>query len=102
MDFAPVVILALILYMVAEVLKQTVIKSDEQRTLLPFICGIAGGVIGATLFYIDPSIMGASNVLAAIGNGIASGLVATGGNQIYKQFKLRLAGFNSDSDSEEE
>lgn len=51
---------------------------------IPCIVGTLGGILGVVGLYVIPDFP-AGNVLDAIAVGIASGLAATGGHQIYKQ-----------------
>lgn len=86
-------------YIIAEVLKKFILKTDNQKTMLPIICGCLGGISGLIIFYtcptyLDPSTTG---VLNAIADGAFSGIMATGCNQIYKQIKK----FLTPTDSEE-
>lgn len=51
---------------------------------IPCIVGTLGGILGVVGLFVIPEFP-AGNVLDAIAVGIASGLAATGGHQIYKQ-----------------
>jgi len=51
---------------------------------IPVICGVLGGALGALGLYIMPDFP-ASDLINAIAVGIASGLAATGADQIAKQ-----------------
>lgn len=53
--------------------------------LIPVIAAALGVVLGIIAFYAAGEIMPADNVFTAILIGGASGLAATGGNQIFKQ-----------------
>jgi hypothetical protein len=59
-------------------------KSPLDDKWLPCIVGGVGGILGAVGLFTLPDFP-VNNVLAAIAVGIASGLAATGGHQIYKQ-----------------
>lgn len=76
-------------YIIAEILKKIALKTDEQRTMLPVICGIIGAACGIGLYYIYPTALDAatSSAIGAIADGAFSGVLATGCNQIYKQVK---------------
>lgn len=51
---------------------------------IPVICGVLGGALGTLGLYIMPDFP-ASDLINAIAVGIASGLAATGADQIAKQ-----------------
>lgn len=51
---------------------------------IPVIVGVSGGVIGALALWIMPEFP-ANDIITAIAIGVASGLAATGVNQIWKQ-----------------
>lgn len=99
MDLIPVVSLTVILYLVAEILKATVLKSDTQRTLLPMIGALIGAILALIAFIVYPDLLpSASTPIDAVLSGVASGLCATGGNQFYKQMKKRIEDFGTDEE----
>ena len=63
---------------------------DKADKFIPVICGFCGGVIGILAFYTIPGYLDASNWLTALEIGIASGLTATGINQVYKQLTKKV------------
>ena len=87
MEYVPVVSIAVVLFVFAELLKRTAMKNNNNaKAVLPYICAILGAVISSVCFIVDPTmISGASNILEALLAGAISGLVATGSHQIYKQ-----------------
>lgn len=72
-----------ICYLIGLITKNT--KLDDKW--IPVICGIAGGVIGIIALIIHMPDFPASDPINALWVGIASGLAATGINQIFKQLK---------------
>ncbi len=77
-----------IVYALIEVYKKSIAKGREKfLAVIPLIALILGGVLGVAVFYIEPSIIIAKNVWVAVIVGMASGLSAVGGNQIFKQIK---------------
>ena len=62
-------------------------KKDIWLKLIPVIALVLGGLLGVALFYIAPQLIVAENVWFALIVGMASGLSAVGGNQIFKQLK---------------
>ena len=53
--------------------------------VIPVVAGLLGVILGVAAFYAAPDIVAADNVFTAILIGGASGLAATGTNQIWKQ-----------------
>lgn len=98
MNFLPIPALALILYCIAELLKATVLKTDNQKALIPVICALLGAAICVVLFIIQPGIIPGEDVLTAAAEGIVSGLTATGANQVYWQLKKNVDTVNSDTE----
>lgn len=89
MVFIPVVGLAV--YLVAELLKAYLVKTDDQRKLLPTYCAILGALLGLVLWFVYPGDLNGMSPTAAIMNGAFSGFAATGCNQFYKQIRKYLS-----------
>lgn len=78
--------IVIVTYAIAELLKRLVFKNkDEKKKYIPTICAIIGAVIAVILYFFYPQGIGDTNVIAAITDGLFSGLAATGCNQVYKQ-----------------
>ena len=78
--FAAVPAIAIICYLAAEVVKAT--KLDNKW--IPIICMVFGGLLGVVAMWFMPDYP-AGDYITAVAVGIASGLAATGANQIVKQ-----------------
>ena len=78
--------IATAIYLIIEVLKKAFNNSEKFLRIIPLISLIIGAIAGVICFYFIPSIIPATNVVLAIIIGAASGLTATGTNQIFKQF----------------
>ena len=61
------------------------VKAEKWIRLIPVWAVLLGVILGIIAFYAVPAIMPADNVFVAILIGGASGLAATGTNQIFKQ-----------------
>ena len=83
-EFVSVPCIVLIVYMVVEVIKLCT-KNAVVSKLFPMISCVLGIGLGLVAFFCCPAIIPAGNVLSAILIGGASGLSATGANQIVKQ-----------------
>lgn len=92
--FIPVIVV--LVYLIAELLKVTIMTTDARKKALPIICGCIGAIIGVLMFFFYPTDLGNMTLSAAIINGTFSGFAATGCNQIYKKVKEF---FNDDSKS---
>ena len=77
--------IATAVYLIIEVLKKAVGTSEKFVRFLPLIALGLGVVAGIICFYFIPTIIAADNLVVAIIIGGASGLTATGTNQIIKQ-----------------
>jgi len=77
--------IAVAVYFIIEVLKKAFNNNEKFLRFIPLISLIIGIVAGIICFYFIPSIIPATNVIVAIIIGGASGLTATGTNQIFKQ-----------------
>lgn len=62
-----------------------VVTAEKWIKLIPVWAALLGAILGIIAFYAIPDIIPADNIFTAILIGGASGLAATGTNQIYKQ-----------------
>lgn len=77
--------IATIVYWTIEIIKYALHESEKFKRLIPLIAAILGSCLGIGCFYLMPDIVPATNVFVAFFIGAASGLTATGANQIFKQ-----------------
>lgn len=94
LDFVTVPIIVTIVYGGITLLKKATDSSEKVLRCLPLIAAALGAVLGIAAFFTMPEIIPASNAFAAVLIGGASGLAATGTNQIFKQ--LSKFGINID------
>ncbi len=88
LEIVCVPIIVLVVYALMEIYKKFIAKDKEVLIrIIPIIAGVIGIVLGIICFYAVPSIISASNIWTAILIGGASGLSATGCDQILKQLK---------------
>ena len=77
--------LAAIVYTIIDIAK-TALGGDERfKRFIPLIACVLGAGCGVIAFYCVPGVMETENLLVALVLGAASGLSATGANQIGKQ-----------------
>ena len=77
--------LAAIVYTIIDIAK-TALGGDERfKRFVPLIACVLGAGCGVVAFYCVPGVMETENLLVALVLGAASGLSATGANQIGKQ-----------------
>ena len=77
--------LAAIVYTIIDIAK-TALGGDERfKRFIPLIACVLGAGCGVVAFYCVPGVMDTENLLVALVLGAASGLSATGANQIGKQ-----------------
>ncbi len=77
--------IAAVVYWVINLIKYTVGEKEAFKRFIPLIATGLGVICGVICYFAIPSIIPADNVLIAIVIGGASGLTATGTNQIIKQ-----------------
>ncbi|MEG2015284.1 MAG: hypothetical protein RR086_06080, partial [Clostridia bacterium] len=70
---------------VMELLKVATGNNEKFKRLIPLLSAILGVIFGLIAFYAVPGIMPTDNVVVALVIGGASGLTATGTNQMIKQ-----------------
>ena len=81
-------VIVAVVFALMEIYKRYIAKENETMIrIIPLIAGGLGIVFGIVCFYAFPAIISATNLLTAILVGGASGLSATGCNQIFKQLK---------------
>ena len=87
-----------VVYTLIEIIKKCVGENEKFKRFIPLIATAIGVVCGVVCFFALPSIIPASNVVVAIVIGGASGLTATGTNQIIKQLGKKDGGDENKSD----
>lgn len=85
MNDTSVVAISVIAYFVGYAIK--VIGPKKMHKFIPIVCGSLGLALGLVAYFASMPIMTASDPISAAAIGLASGLSATGINQIYKQLK---------------
>lgn len=85
LEMVSVPAIAAIVYWTTAIIKYAVKENETFKRFIPLIAAGLGAVLGIAAFYLVPGIVPAENVFAAIIVGGASGLTATGVNQIIKQ-----------------
>lgn len=74
-----------IVYAVIEAIKKAVNSNETFLRFVPLVSLVLGVICGIVAYYAVPGYIEASNVWVALLIGGASGLSATGTNQIFKQ-----------------
>ena len=87
-----------VVYALIEIIKKCVGENEKFKRFIPLIATAIGAICGVVCFFALPSIIRASNVVVAIVIGGASGLTATGTNQIIKQLGKKDGGDENKSD----
>ena len=85
LNVASVPAIAAVVYWVVNLIKYTTKSNEKLLTFVPLISTALGVVFGLVAFFAIPNIIPTDNILVAIVIGGASGLSATGFNQIIKQ-----------------
>lgn len=77
--------IAAVVYWVINLIKYTVGANEKFKRFIPLLATGLGIVCGVVCYFAIPTIIPAENILVAIVIGGASGLTATGTNQVIKQ-----------------
>lgn len=77
--------LAAIVYTIIDIAKTAMGGDEKFSRFIPLIACVLGAICGVVAFYCVPGVLDTQNLLVAIVLGAASGLSATGTNQIAKQ-----------------
>lgn len=85
LEIISVPIITIIVYWTINLIKYAVKENETFKRFIPLIAAVFGAVLGIVCFYAVPEIIFSQNVLIALITGGASGLSATGCNQIIKQ-----------------
>ena len=84
-SFTTIPALAAIVYTIIDIVKTAMGGDEKFRRFIPLSACVLGAICGVVAFYCVPGVMGTENLLVAIVLGSASGLSATGTNQVVKQ-----------------
>jgi len=90
-EIATIPALAAIVYTLIDITKTAMGGDEKFRRFIPLIACVLGAVCGVVAFYCVPGVMETENLLVAIVLGAASGLSATGTNQVAKQLTKTTA-----------
>jgi len=74
-----------IVYWIVNLIKYAANNNEKFKRFIPLIAAGLGVVIGVAAYYAAPGVIAATNPLVAAVIGGASGLSATGMNQVIKQ-----------------
>ena len=84
-DITTIPALAAIVYTIIDIAKTAMGGDERFKRFIPLIACVLGAICGVVAFYFVPGVLDTHNLLVAIVLGAASGLSATGANQIGKQ-----------------
>lgn len=99
MQIISVPLIAVVVYLLINIIKHLTKEKESFKRIIPLFAAILGAVLGVVCFYAAPNIIMAPNVFTALIYGIASGLSATGYNQIFKQINKDNATTQSNKDN---
>ncbi|HKL73659.1 MAG TPA: phage holin family protein [Clostridia bacterium] len=77
--------ITIIVYWIITIIKIAVKNNENFLRFIPLIACVMGAIFGAVAYFGVPNILPTDNIIVAIVLGGASGLSATGTNQIFKQ-----------------
>jgi len=85
LSIVSVPIIVSVVYALIGVITKAVNNSEKFKRFIPLLALIIGAAIGGLLFVFEPSLIGAESGISAVITGGASGLAATGTDQVVKQ-----------------
>lgn len=83
-------IIASLVYLAVTIYKK-VFTDEKHMRWIPAIAGLGGVALGLAMFFATPELINCDNAFYAALIGGASGLAATGANQIFKQTAKTIA-----------
>lgn len=105
LEIVCVPVIVAIVYALMAIYKTYIAKGKENLIrFIPLIGGSIGIILGIIFYFACPQLIVASNVFTAILVGLASGLSATGCDQIFKQltkFGIDVKEFKKDNNDEQ-
>lgn len=100
LEIVSVPVIATAVYWVINLIKYVVKSNEIFMRLIPIIATILGAMLGIICYFALPDIIAADNWLMSILIGGASGLSATGVNQVIKQLTKGVKNGNKVSGSD--
>lgn len=91
-----------IVYGAVELIKKITNNNEKVLAFMPLIALFLGTMSGIVAFYGFTGVIAAQNIWSALVIGAASGLSATGANQVFKQISKTNSEENEDGASENE
>ena len=85
LELISVPVIAAVVYWVINIIKHAVGENETFKRFIPLLATVLGVASGIICFYAAPTLIPADTLLTAIVIGGASGLTATGTNQVIKQ-----------------
>lgn len=77
--------IAAIVYTIIDIVKTACGGDEKFKRFIPLIAAVLGAICGVIAFFFVPGVLETRNLLVAMVLGAASGLSATGTNQVVKQ-----------------
>lgn len=87
LNVASVPAIVAVVYWIVNLIKYTTKNNEKVLQFVPLISLVLGVLCSLICFFAIPNFLPTDNIVVALVFGGASGLTATGFNQIFKQFK---------------
>lgn len=87
LNVASVPAIVAVVYWIVNLIKYTTKYNEKVLRFVPLISAGLGVLCGVICFFSVPDLLPTNNIIVAVVFGGASGLTATGFNQIFKQIK---------------
>lgn len=82
-------IITTIVYWIMNLIKYSTNYNEKVLRLIPLFSAICGCICGLAIYYLEPNLLTVNSVFVAIVIGGASGMSATGFNQVLKQMNKK-------------
>ena len=88
-EFCSVPAIALFCFFIVELIKKMSDEKSSMKNLYPIISAFLGALSGVIIYAVEPSLIMGESFLSCWLVGLASGLSATGGNEILQRIKKK-------------
>lgn len=86
-EFCTIPAIAAVCYGIVEVIKRVFPDNGRLKNAYPLLASLIGAALGAVLYLAEPQVIFTDSLLSSVLAGAASGLSATGGNELITRLQ---------------